>query len=292
MIVSNIIGGLGNQMFQYAAGRSLASNFQQTFKLDISGFKHYSLHQGYELGRVFGCNIEYASSSCVHGLLGWQSYPLVRNALKFDSMSSLRAKTLIFEPYFNYWDGINTPRADSYLIGYWQSEKYFKNTSALIKSDFSFASELTGLNKDIANHMRIINSVSMHVRRGDYVSNSKAHDNHGVCSLKYYQYAIDYIAKYIKEPFFYIFSDDISWVKSNIKINYPCIYVDHNTGVDSYKDMHLMTLCKHHIVANSTFSWWGAWLGVNKEKIVIAPKNWFANQLNTNDLIPESWILL
>lgn len=113
-----------------------------------------------------------------------------------------------------------------------------------------------------------------------------------MCSLDYYRAAIQYIAERVMQPNFFIFSDDIAWVRKNLNFNYPCSYVDINHGLESYNDMRLMSLCKHNIIANSTFSWWGAWLNSNSEKIVIAPKQWFANGMPADDLIPQGWVKL
>ena len=135
-------------------------------------------------------------------------------------------------------------------------------------------------------------AVSLHVRRGDYVSDPKTKAILGVCSLDYYRAAIAHIAERIESPAFFVFSDDIAWAKANLEIPFPCEYVDHNQGQQSYNDMHLMSLCKHHIIANSSFSWWGAWLNPRKDKIVIAPENWFANNEDAKDLIPPESVKL
>jgi hypothetical protein len=151
---------------------------------------------------------------------------------------------------------------------------------------------LSGKNADIAEQIGRVNAVSLHVRRGDYVKNPKTTATHGLCSLDYYHTAIRYIYETVEQPYFFIFSDDMAWVKEHLKIDAPCQYVDHNQGKESFNDMHLMSLCKHHIIANSSFSWWGAWLNSSPEKIVIAPNKWFANQNNIKDLLPNDWVTL
>jgi hypothetical protein len=115
---------------------------------------------------------------------------------------------------------------------------------------------------------------------------------HGLCPISYYQNAINYISAQVEQPYFFIFSDDMGWAKENLKMDLPCIYIDHNHGAESYNDMRLMSLCQHHIIANSSFSWWGAWLNASSNKIVIAPKKWFANNNNVKDLLPIDWITL
>ena len=130
----------------------------------------------------------------------------------------------------------------------------------------------------------------MHIRRGDYVSNPTTNKLHGTCSLEYYHNAVDIIAAKVSNPHFFIFSDDHEWARNNFKIDYPLTFVAHNNAGKNYEDMRLMSLCKHHIIANSSFSWWGAWLGSNPKKIVCAPRGWFKDKsLNTNDIIPSDW---
>jgi hypothetical protein len=180
-----------------------------------------------------------------------------------------------------------------YLEGYWQSENYFKTIENAIKSEFTLKEDPDPQNALLSEKILGSNSVSIHIRRGDYVHNPVTFDYHGVCSLEYYHSAIDTIAKKISNPHFYIFSDDSLWVKQNLGINYPHTYVTHNQGLKDYMDLWLMKLCRHHIIANSSFSWWGAWLCSNPGKIVIAPKQWFNNpDVNTDDLIPNTWLRL
>jgi hypothetical protein len=151
---------------------------------------------------------------------------------------------------------------------------------------------LTRQNAELAVQIGQVNAVSLHVRRGDYAKNPKTTATHGLCSLDYYQAAIQYISDQVEQPYFFIFSDDIAWVKKQLKMNFPCRYVDHNHGVESYNDMHLMSICRHCIIANSSFSWWGAWLNPYKDKIVVAPQRWFANDNNVKDLFPPEWVPL
>lgn len=146
-------------------------------------------------------------------------------------------------------------------------------------------------NEQVAQNILSVNAVSLHVRRGDYVSNLTINQFHGTCSLEYYNQAIAQIAKKVETPHFFVFSDDPEWVKSNLKIDYSITIVDHNNADKNYEDIRLMSLCKHHIIANSSFSWWGAWLCRNPNKIVIAPLKWFNDKsINTTDLIPDGWI--
>ena len=292
MIVSQVIGGLGNQMFQYAAGRALSLQRDQPFKLDISRFSDYGLHQGFELQRIFNCPVELASEAEVRDILGGLFVFAFRRWLMHPSMSVLRPKSLVVEPHFGYWDGINNIPTDSYLVGYWQTEKYFSKIAEVLRSDFTFRSKLDSENAGWAERMeRSSAAVSLHVRRGDYATNPKTKATHGICSLEYYRTAISFIAERVKAAEFFIFSDDMPWIQANLRVEFPCHYVTHNREKNSYNDMRLMSLCHHHIIANSSFSWWGAWLNPRPDKIVIAPTPWFEdNRLRTEDLLPARWI--
>ncbi|WP_300464799.1 alpha-1,2-fucosyltransferase [Desulfobacula sp.] len=292
MIISQVIGGLGNQMFQYAAGRAVSLQFGQPLLNDISGFAGYELHQGFELQRVFDIPIKAATQTDVRSILGWQSLPCIRRIMARSSMAAFRHRCFVVEPQLHYWPGIQNVPQDCYLSGYWQSEKYFCNVIPTLRADFTFKLPLANQNAVLAAQIAQVNAVSLHVRRGDYVKNPKTLATHGLCSLDYYRTAIEYIVDRIEHPCFFVFSDDISWVKDHLKINFPCRYIDHNRGAESYKDMHLMSLCRHHIIANSSFSWWGAWLNPHKDKIVVAPQQWFANDNNIKDRFPLEWILL
>jgi Glycosyl transferase family 11 len=207
-------------------------------------------------------------------------------------MAMFRREAFVVEPYFHYWYGIKNIPCDSYLMGYWQSEQYFADIANIIREDFTFKLPMSQQNAELAKQINQVNAVSLHIRRGDYANNPETMATYGLCSLDYYKEAIRYIVERVNAPHFFIFSDDINWVKNNLKIDYPYQYVDHNHGTESYNDMRLMSLCKHHIIANSSFSWWGAWLNRNPEKLVVAPQKWFANELNVDDLFPRGWITL
>lgn len=292
MIITQIIGGLGNQMFQYAAGRALSLRNDTMLALDISGFDSYELHQGFELQRVFSHPFEIASKVDIRRVLGWQSPASIRRIVSRKPFASLFRKRFVVEPHFHYWSEINNLSENCYLSGYWQSEKYFADVASQIRTDFTFQLPLENQNTELAKHVSQVNAVSLHVRRGDYAINPKTTATHGMCTLDYYQESIRYVAERVAQPHFFIFSDDIAWVKSNLKIDFPHVYVQHNRGAESYNDMRLMSLCRHHIIANSSFSWWGAWLNSSTEKIVIAPRKWFANQTDVKDLFPDGWVTL
>lgn len=290
MIITTLHGGLGNQMFQYAVGRALSVELNQPLHLNISRFNNYHLHNGFELAKIFFGPMSIASTTHMREVLGWRAYPLSQGLLNRQAFTFLRGGNYVVEPHFHYWPEIRNASTDVVLIGYWQSEKYFQLIQSLIRNDFSFRLPISERNAKIAKEMQGCNSVSLHVRRGDYLKTKFSTSIHALCSTDYYQLAIKQICERVKNPKLFIFSDDIPWVKSNLKIEIPCDFIDHNRGSESYNDMRLMSYCSHHIIANSSFSWWGAWLGKSNKQIVFYPKNWFRElKYDTSDLTPSSW---
>lgn len=292
MIICNLQGGLGNQMFQYAMGRSISLDFNQEVKFSIDSFFQYQTHNGFELNRVFGIELPLASPRELKKVLGvFRSTPIMRRALAKNVLRVFRGPQYRADLESGYDPGlIMSLGADAYLHGYWQSEKYFSKYANRLREDFSFKNVLDEKNAILMSLIRNCNAVSIHVRRGDYVSNPKASSTHGICSLDYYRNATQFIADKLQDVQFFVFTDDVQWVKENLISLHPNIFViDHNPGLESYKDMQLMSACSHHIIANSSFSWWGAWLNPFKDKIVVAPKKWFATGRESHDLLPPAW---
>jgi hypothetical protein len=288
MIISNIIGGLGNQMFQYAAGKSLSINKNEEFKIDIRNFKEY--FRKFELNTVFDCEINFASKNDLKDILSWQKNLFFQKLLKMKQFKFLRKKNFIVEPHFHYWEDVNKLKKNLYLYGYWQSEKYFIKNEKFIRKNFLFKQPLINKNFIISNEIKNSNSVSLHIRRSDYLTDKK-NSFIGVCSIDYYKKAISIISSKITNPVFFFFSDEIEWVKKNFTNNLNFIFVDHNDKQKSHFDLQLMSLCRHNIIANSSFSWWGAWLNTNANKIVIAPQKWFqSGSMISKDIIPNSWL--
>lgn len=279
-------------MFQYATGRALSLERGATLCLDTQDFAGYSLHNGFELNKIFNISTPVASANDLRQVLGWRSISIIRKLLLRKQLVRFRGNAMVVEPQVNYWSGIGSIPSNCYLMGYWLTEKYFKNMEEHIRLDFTFREELSDTNKLIASNMQNCNSVSIHVRRGDIAQNPDVLAVHGLCGLDYYKKAVRYVAERVQSPSFYIFSDDLKWVRDNLKINYPCYFVDQNMGQASFNDMRLMSLCKHNITANSTFSWWAAWLNNNQYKIVISPNKWFAAQIDCSDIVPSSWVRL
>lgn len=276
-------------MFQYAAGRALSLRHDTPLKLDIAGFDGYGLHQGFELHRVFPATEQLAPPEATAQGAASALRAVMRKLLRRRAAAPVRPRSFVLEPHFHYWDGIADAPANSYLSGYWQSEKYFHAVGRQIRDDFSFAPVNDQFNAALTQRIAATNAVSVHVRRGDYASDPKNTSVYELCSLDYYRAAIEHIASRVDHPHLFIFSDDISWVKEHMQVGLAHTWVDNNCGRESFNDMRLMSQCKHHIIANSSFSWWGAWLNPDPAKIVVAPKRWFANGTNSIDLLPFDW---
>uniref|UniRef100_A0A832DRW5 Alpha-1,2-fucosyltransferase n=1 Tax=candidate division WWE3 bacterium TaxID=2053526 RepID=A0A832DRW5_UNCKA len=292
MITVDIFGGLGNQMFQYALGRHLALKTGSSLTLrhiDVGAFSKREYALGcFKLAKRVQVKSEVRGLMLEFTKVLEKIFPLGRGE------TFVREKSFRFDPKILKLNGSTRLAArgkNIHLHGYWQSEKYFKDIRETILEDFTPVHPLSGRNQKVLEEIERSNSVSVHVRRGDYVIDPKTHKFHGVCGPDYYRKAVEIVAKRVREPVFYFFSDDIDWVKKNLKTRFRDVYVDWNTGEQSYLDMQLMSRCKHHILANSSFSWWGAWLNRNPDKIVIAPERWFQDQaVDTRDLIPEGWL--
>jgi hypothetical protein len=295
MIITKLTGGLGNQMFQYAMGRSLAEKNQTEFKMDITGYKNQKgiTPRKYAL-QIFNVQESFIDDINIDFLVKFfRSYKIGKILLKLYNFLPIKSRYYIVEPHYHFFSQIFNVSKECYLDGYWQSEKYFKDIENIVRKEFTLKKELqVRLNADLLKIIEMTDSVSVHIRRSDYITNKAANQTHGVCSVEYYDRAIEKIVKGFSNPHFFIFSDDIDWVKNNLKFNYPVTYVSDGNYKD-YEELIIMSYCKHNIIANSSFSWWGAWLNKNKEKRVVAPVNWFVDKsYNAKDLILENWIKL
>ena len=283
-VIVKFIGGLGNQMFQYATGCALAKKHGVRLLLDISPFQEYKLHK-YSLGH-YNIIENFATMSDTAPFLNVKN----RNLMKY--LPFLTNNKIVTEKIFEYNPLVNK-YGNVYLDGFWQTEKYFQDIAELIRQEFTVKNSPQGEDLRLINEMADCNAVSLHVRRTDYVTNKSALAIHGVCDLDYYREAIELMVSKIDNPVFYIFSDDHQWVRENMKLDYKTIFVTHNNADTNYEDLRLMSSCKHNILANSSFSWWGAWLNSNPNKIVIGPKRWFTDpNKNVKDLLPANWIAI
>ncbi len=296
MVIVKLMGGLGNQMFQYAVARRLAHVNKAPLKLDLSWFEnipHGDTCRKYEL-HVFECLQDVATPEEVKALRGADigKWPKVAKSF-LKSIGLFTNPAYIKEKFFHFDPELLGLSGDIYLDGFWQSAKYFEDVEEIIRADFTIRLAQDPLNNELGDTIQSCESVSIHVRRGDYINDEKTGCFHGITSMDYYNAAITEVTSRLHNPHFFVFSDDSSWAKSNLTVDVPMTCLTHNGPENGYEDLRLMSLCKHHIIANSSFSWWGAWLANNHTKMVFAPKRWFHNPgVNTDDLIPGNWIRL
>jgi len=285
MVIVRLTGGLGNQMFQYATAKAVANTMGDCLKFDISFYPKQTLRK-YELNK-FNIENTIATHDEIIRLAGNENiWFKVKRKL---GLKIKRPKSYFLEredaaydaKIFNYTDNI-------YLDGYWADEKYFNGIRQELVREFILKDTISNEAKNYLNYIKSLNSVALHVRRGDYVQNSYTNSVHGTCDLEYYQKAIQFIKEKVYNPTFYIFSDDIIWCKENFNFLENKVFVDDTKN--ALEDLELMKNCKHNIIANSTFSWWGAWLNQNDDKIVVAPKRWFVSDKYSNfNLALSDW---
>ena len=288
MIIACIRGGLGNQMFQYAMARSLAVRLDTDLKLDLTHY-HDTSFRAFELG-VFRLRFEEATTREID-LYPVHNIPLLRK-LRRKLTGIGRPRHFFPETGLQYHPEVWSLHPDTYLKGYWHHAQYFEGITDIIREEFSFAHPLRERNRHYLDNIETTNSISLHVRRGDYVSNKAVLALNGVCSPEYYREAVRTIAQQVDNPHFFVFSDDPDWVRTNLPIDHPSTIVEGNTGEFGYEDLHLMSRCRHQVIANSTFSWWGAWLNPNPDKLVIAPGRWYADPETDRQvagLLPTTW---
>jgi hypothetical protein len=274
MIIVKLMGGMGNQMFQYAFGRALSLKYNTPLKIDLSFLKNRNMGPGFI----------------------YRDYDLNLFNVYEDFNVNYNGVAVASEPFFHYSNELVNAIAQvkdrNILIdGYWQSPKYFLGLDSQIRKDFEFKNKVDDSKDDnILNMVNLItnsNSVMINVRRTDYLNTN----HHGVMGLEYINNSVNIIKSKVENPKFFIFSDDIDWCKSNIVLD-NMVIVDHSYKGDRFSYyLQLMMMCKNFIIPNSTFAWWAAWLNQYEDKIVIAPKKWLASdKINTNDIIPSDWI--
>lgn len=287
MKIVKIIGGLGNQMFQYALYLALKEKFPaETVKIDLSCFNGYPLHNGFELNKIFHLDYESASFKDLLKLAYPYSHYRCWQIGKY--ILPKRKSMYIEKSSFHFDPEVFSHRGDCYYDGYWQAIQYY----APIREDIIklFAPiEYSDYTVSVLKSIDEINSVGIHVRRGDYL---KVKDFAGICDLEYYKNAIEYLKQHYRIDKFFIFSNDLQWCGSNIiplLDKYDFELVSGNIGKNSYMDMFLMSHCKYLIMANSSFSWWGAFLNQREDKEVLAPAKW-TNTRETPDIYDKTWV--
>lgn len=291
MIISKISHGLGNQLFQYAIARKMALDRKASLYLDLRYFEHTYATDTHRSFRLNHFNVKYHR---------FEQSPVLVYLSKLTKLFPERS----FSPFFKLVregnDGFNREALQQeawflYLSGFWQSEKYFKDIQEVLQKELTLKTAPSVLCESYRSYIqKEETSVSLHIRRGDYVNNAQFKDQFGFLGLDYYKEAIALFQKEDADVRFFVFSDDLEWVKENLNFEPNLTFVECSGENIDIEELMLMRACQHHIIANSSFSWWGAWLNENKNKKVVAPKKWFNNLpgLNTDDLIPEDWIRL
>ncbi len=263
-------GGLGNQMFIYALYLQMKQYFPNV-RIDLSDMMHYKVHYGYEMNKVF--NLPHTEFCINQSLKKVLEFVFFKTILERKQNGSMLPYTRKYS-----WPFV-------YFKGFYQSEKYFENIKDEVRKLFTFDTSKASLRT--VEMMRKIDSdpkaVSIHIRRGDYLLPKHWEAIGCICQLPYYRNALAEMEQQVESPHYYVFSEDLEWIKENLPLK-NAVYIDWNKGEDSWQDMMLMSHCRHHIICNSTFSWWGAWLNPSSEKIVVLPEQWTSHSDSTNFL--------
>lgn len=287
MIIIKIFQGLGNQLFQYALSRSLQMRHGVPVKLDLTWYDEYSNHRTFGLDK-FNTKFEIAT---------YEEATQVKNGIYPNKLLQLlNNKLLLFKKYYQqpYFkedlsrldSNISKINSRTYVEGYFSSDYFFKDYREVLMKELTLINQPNEINQKWIEKMKSSNSVALTVRRGDFIGNPL----HDVCDINYFHRAIHEITKYVENPVFFIFSDNLEWTKENLNMDKAHFFMGHNFP-NFYEDMRLIRNCKHHIIPNSTFSWWGAWLGDDSDKIVIAPKTWLnSDSIDYSYFLPTDWI--
>lgn len=286
MKLITLSGGLGNQMFQYAFYLMMKKHHRGVF-LTLRKLRRMNEHNGYELEHIFPIRFR----GVERFMMNITQTPLLGGIVSHLFFPIKYRERVYYSPLSN--SQIHSSRyACARFVGYWQSEDYFKEVSEEIRQAFRFRTELANSRTLSFSRQlrRLPGSVSIHIRRGDYFSNPEIIRSYGcICGEDYYRRAVDYILQKVSNPRFFIFTDDMTWCKQHLKINHPATFIDWNTKNESWQDMYLMSCCHHQIIANSSFSWWAAWLNPSPDKIIICPDRWTTTQ-ESPQATPDQWI--
>lgn len=287
-----IYGGLGNQMFQYALCVALNTKGIKS-RISFSDFLYQYHHNGFNLSRAF--KLKFPLPFTVLNLFLTECEFIYKN--KYVNYIGSRIIQFYHKKFYNtyceekefIYDHKVFEQRSRFIVGIWQVESYFKNIKSQIEKEFVFREPTDTKNLNLIKNIKKCESVSIHIRKGDYETRHWKNLLGFLDNTKYYNNAMSYVNKNIESPHFFIFSDDIKWAKNNFQLS-NCTYIDHNKGKQSYIDMYLMSCCKHNIIINSTFSWWGAWLNKNENKIVIMPDKWINIDYTPVGIFPQDWI--
>jgi hypothetical protein len=287
-VMVHLLGGLGNQMFQYAAARAVAVRCHAPLVLDASWLSDEA--QRPLALRPFHIKAEILQSSAPS--LSPLNLGLQRFARRLDRRFAFRklGAPVYREKSFGYDAGVRSRRAPVYLYGYFQSEKYFAGCRDVIFGDFQVTTPPRPAAQKLLDRIEASDAICLHVRRGDYVTDPSANAFHGLCPPDYYRRGLDDVVRHLSRPECFVFSDDPHWVRENLKLSVPMTVVDIHGPGEAHEDLRLMAACHSYVIANSTLSWWGAWLGRRPGKRVVAPRQWFrSGSRDASDLVPDHW---
>jgi hypothetical protein len=288
MIISQLQGGLGNQMFQYAFARRLAYERNVLMKMETSLFDVIP-DRTYKLDHF---NIQESFANTKDLALFRRRYKPLQWIARL-GINQLRYTNVIEQNMFSFDPGVLRIPGHLLLKGYWQQEQYFAPITSILRKEFTFKQEPDAANKTMSEHIQTAQAISLHVRRGDYVNDPRITNAHGLTPITYYQQALEKITATVNNPHIFVFSDDVDWVRHNLAFDYPVTYVDFNQAEKDYEDLRLMSLCKHHVINNSSFSWWGAWLGNHPDQIVVAPSQWMRQpDIHASQVVPVHWHII
>lgn len=285
MVTVKMTGGLGNQMFIYAFGRSLSLKRKEELQYDLSWYaEHHSVEKG-AIARQFVLD-RYNIAGQPAAAVDAKSY---KSSLIVGLIEKVRSR-IQYDYHYHFHPGLMKGKKQ-FFTGFFHSHKYFSDCAETIKSDLTLKDPLTGLAAEIEAKIKSCEAVSMHIRRDDLITSKKSNQIYGVLPQSYYDDAVALVKTKCANPVFFIFTDDVEWAKTSLKLEGEKVFVSGN-GFHETIDLHLMSLCKINIIANSTFSWWAAWLNRNQDRIVIYPNKWFRldGLKVTSDFIPEGWL--
>ena len=290
MIVMKIHGGIGNQMFQYALGRHLALRLKTDLKLDVSFYQTESKRhtsRRFQLD-LFHTDLTFATDKELNQLLGLSFLREPNRQLNRFGINVL--SNYYYEKSHNFNPEVLDLKDNTYLEGYWQTPQYFEEIEGIIRKEFVFKDVLNAQNTGLAQQIEATESVAIHIRRGDYLNNPV----HNVFDISYIEKGIALLQKTFGDRIhLFIFSDDLQWCRENLNTLFPTISRIYCDGGNGKEDLQLMSMCKHFVIANSSFSWWAAWLGCAANKKVVAPQKWFnGTKFDGSDIIPKEWIKL
>ena len=299
MLIARITGGIGNQLFQYAFVRSLSIKFNKKFKLDLSWYRDYDKYEE-SINPNAATKREYLLDkfNITENLLNRLYLSISYRLNNYPSLKKITNYPLI--RYFSYKtiteSDFDIERIDNYnniyLNGFWQNSNLLEEYRDTLEKDVTLKTTLSEKNKLYLNRIEDSNSIAIHFRRGDLLSRPVAVADQPSSTDDYYYNAVNIMNEKVNNPELFVFSDDIRWIEKNYKFDIPTTYI--NSDGPDYEHFNLMCYCKHQIIANSTFSWWAAWLNNNQEKIVISPKWWYRDPVKNESIIriPQNWLVL